>query len=49
MSVMMVPIACYVPSAVALYWATSAASGLAVSLAVMSPKIRNACKWVLPG
>lgn len=44
LSVAMIPIASFVPSAVALYWAMSGISGLAVNLALMSPSLRRAVR-----
>ena len=43
-SLIMIPISTMVPSALALYWTISAGTGLAVTLAVMSPRIRNLCR-----
>ena len=40
-SVLMIPLASLVPSAVALYWASSGLAGLAVTLALVSPKVRK--------
>ena len=40
----MVPIASVVPSAVALYWAASGICGVAVNLALKSPKVRRAVR-----
>ena len=37
----MIPLAAVVPSAMSLYWLVSAYSGLAVNLAIMSPRVRN--------
>ncbi len=44
LAVAMMYFATYVPSAISLYWATSAGTGLAINLLLMSPKIRNAFK-----
>ena len=43
-AVAVVPIASVVPSAVALYWAASGISGVAVNLALKSPKVRRAVR-----
>ena len=40
-SIMMIPLASLVPSAVALYWATSGITGIAINLLLLSPKVRN--------
>ncbi len=40
----MVPLSSFVPSAISLYWTVSAASALAVTLGVMSPRVRNAAR-----
>ena len=40
-SIMMIPLASLVPSAVALYWATSGVTGIAINLLLLSPKLRN--------
>ena len=43
-ALVMVPIACYVPSAVALYWATSGAVGVLINLLLLHPPIRRAVR-----
>merc|ERR1712066_473062 len=43
-AVAVVPIASVVPSAVALYWAASGICGVAVNLALKSPKVRRAVR-----
>merc|ERR1712066_693053 len=40
----MVPIACYVPSALALYWATSGLMGVLINLLLLHPLIRRAVR-----
>jgi len=40
----MVPIACYVPSALALYWATSGLMGVLINLLLLHPPIRRAVR-----
>ncbi|XP_059615692.1 cytochrome c oxidase assembly protein COX18, mitochondrial [Phlebotomus argentipes] len=41
-SVIMIPVACTVPSCLSLYWVTSSAFGLAQNFTMMSPKFRRA-------
>lgn len=41
MSIVMVPIACTVPSALCVYWVTSSAYGLAQNLMLLSPTVRR--------
>ena len=43
-SLLMVPISCYVPSAVALYWATSGAIGILINLLLLHPPVRRAVR-----
>lgn len=40
-AISMIPVTAFVPSAVALYWASSGFAGLAVNLTLMSPKVRD--------
>ena len=40
-ALVMVPISCYVPSAVALYWATSGAMGVLINLLLLHPPVRR--------
>lgn len=40
----MIPIAYMAPSAVSLYWTTSAVAALGVNLVIMSPKVRKAMR-----
>ena len=44
LSVAMIPIASVVPSAIALYWASSGLCGAAVNLALKSPGVRRAVR-----
>ena len=44
LAITMIPIASVVPSAVALYWAISGFCGIAVNLALKSPKVRRAVR-----
>lgn len=41
MSILMVPIACTVPSALCVYWVTSSACGLSQNLLLLSPRVRR--------
>ena len=41
---LMVPISCYVPSAVVLYWATSGAMGVIINLLLLHPPVRRAVR-----
>lgn len=41
MSVLMVPIACTVPSALCIYWVTSSACALSQNLLLLSPRVRR--------
>ena len=43
-ALVMVPISCYVPSAVALYWATSGAMGVLINLLLLHPPFRRAVR-----
>lgn len=40
-SILMVPIAAFVPSGLALYWVTSSTFGLLQNLIILSPKVRR--------
>ena len=40
-SALMVPIACYQPAAVSLYWATSGLMGLLINLMLLHPPVRR--------
>ena len=40
-SLIMIPLASLAPSAVALYWASSGVTAIAVNLTLLSPKVRN--------
>ena len=40
-SLMMIPLASLAPSAVALYWASSGVTAIAVNLTLLSPKVKN--------
>lgn len=40
-SIIMVPIAAFVPSGLSLYWVSSSAFGLAQNLLILSPKVRR--------
>lgn len=42
MSIIMVPIACTVPSALCIYWVSSSAYGLTQNLLLLSPNVRRA-------
>jgi mitochondrial inner membrane protein COX18 len=41
-SIGMVPLACYVPSALSLYWVTSSVYGLTQNLILLSPRVKRA-------
>ena len=43
-SLVMVPISCYVPSAVSLYWATSGVMGVLINLLLLHPPVRRAVR-----
>lgn len=43
-SIMMVPIAAYVPSGLALYWVSSSTFGILQNLFLLSPKVRRMAK-----
>ena len=43
-ALVMVPITSYVPSAVALYWATSGAMGVLINLLLLHPPVRRAVR-----
>jgi len=43
-ALVMVPVSACVPTALALYWTTSATAGLVVNLVLMSPKVRDTFK-----
>lgn len=42
-SVILIPIACYMPSGVVLYWVTSSGFGLAQALALQSARVKRIC------
>lgn len=44
LSILMIPIAAYVPSCLALYWVTSSTYGLIQNLVLLSPKIKKLTK-----
>ena len=44
LSLVMIPISSYVPSAMALYWATSGAMGVLINLLLLHPPVRRAVR-----
>lgn len=43
-SILMIPIAAFVPSGLALYWVSSSTFGLIQNLLILSPKVRRFAK-----
>ena len=44
LAALMVPISCYVPSALVLYWATSGVTGVFINLLLLHPPVRRAVR-----